>query len=226
MRFPKNSVYGKSTLTSVLVHGALIVAFILIVPNQPAISSKNVTAVEIIPPPTPQRPQEVLPKQMPTPDTPSPTNSRTEQAAGEPEPAHFSDALPGETSANSVALRSGSGTGIPSSTGLPPVKTGNGSGTGSGGSMAVAAVCTYAPKPAYPRAAREAGWEGTVLVRIRINTDGSATVLSVRQGGRDDVNAAAVEAAAARQYKPARDANGVPISIVRDVRVTFDLTES
>lgn len=219
-----DSTYGKSTITSVLVHGALIVAFILMPVSQMANSAKSVTTVEIVPVPPPQ-PQEIPPKRELEPDTPSP--ARTEQAAGEPEPAHFSDALPGETSANSVALRSGSGTGIPSTTGLAPVKQGDGGSRATGGgSHAAAPSRVYGPRPAYPRAAREAGWEGAVVLRIRINTDGSVTVLSVREGGRADINAVASETVGNWRYTPARDDNGVPVTSVRDVRVKFDLTEA
>ncbi|MDR3562770.1 MAG: TonB family protein [Negativicutes bacterium] len=209
-----NSTYGKSTLTSVLVHCALIVAFILMPPSSPVNSAKNVTTIEVVPLPE----QKITPpKEEIKPDINQP---RTEQAAGEPEPAHFADALPGETSANSVALRSGTGTAIPSATGLPPMRPGN------GGTSAVSASRAYAPKPAYPRAAREAGWEGSVVLRIRINTDGSVTVLSVREGGRSDASEAAVEAVSSWRYSPARDSSGVPVSTVRDVRVTFDLREA
>lgn len=224
MDFMSNGAYGKSTMVSVFLHSALIAAFLLVPPSTLVEKVKSMTTVEILPAPAPPKPLEKL--ELPKPDTkPEPQNQvKSEQAASDPEPARFADALPGEAaSLTSVALKSGTGTGIPSSTGIPPGKTYG--GTGGSGSGSAAASRVYAPKPAYPRDAKAAGWEGSVVLKIRINADGSVTVLSVLQAGRADVSEAAVQAVSGWQYLPARDESGVPVASTRNIRVNFDLRD-
>ena len=223
MKLLPNSPYGKSTTVSVLAHIALVAAFILMPSAPPVKQPPIVTTVEIVPVP-PQLKMEV-PK-PPAPEQPAPvpeqvTNPQPQSAVNAaPQPA----ALPGETSANSVGLASGTGAEIPHASGLPPSNP-NGNKSGGGGGRA-AASCTYRSKPSYPPAAKSANWEGTVVVRIRVNTDGSVTVLSVREGGRPDVCDAAAAAVANWHYSPARDENGVPTTQVTDVHVKFDLRDS
>lgn len=240
MNFLTNSPYGKSTVTSLLIHGALLVTFMLMPPTPPVNSATNVTTMTVVPEPKPEvvpPPEEVKP--IPTEPLPQEQQVAAEKqtqplqkqapAAGQPSPAPQAAALPGE-SAESVALQSGTGTAIPTMTGISSaspsvvgVPNGTPGGTGRG---SVAASRTYGPKPSYPSAAREAGWEGSVVLRIRINTDGSVTVLSVREGGRDDINTTAVQVVSTWRYSPKYDDNGVPVASVRDVRVKFDLTEN
>lgn len=221
-----NSPYGKSSMLSLFVHSLLIAALIAMPPAVPAEREKNLAVVEILP--TPPVPEQTItpPRQDTRPDSaprPEAQNQPAEQPSLDAEPAPQAEALPGEASTpTSVGLRSGTGTGIPRMTGIPPVR---GSRAG-GGSAAASASAVYAPKPAYPPAARKDGWEGSVVVQIRVNADGSVTVLSVLESARDDVKEAAVAAAAARQYSPERDANGIPVSVVRNIMINFDLTDS
>lgn len=216
-----NSPYGKSSMLSLFVHSLLIAAFILIPPTIPAEKEKNLAVVEILPSVPEQKitppGQDARPESAPRPE------AQNQQPSMEAEPAPQAEALPGEASTpTSVGLRSGTGTGIPRMTGIPPVRSG---GTGGGGGYAAAAA-VYAPKPAYPPAARKDGWQGSVVLQIRINADGSVTVLSVLESERDDVKDAAVQAVTTWQYSPDRNGSGIPVSSVRNIRVNFDLTDA
>ncbi|CUH97225.1 putative membrane protein [Propionispora sp. 2/2-37] len=233
-----NSTYGKSSMLSIILHALLIAAFLAIPPAAPVERAKDLAEVEILPVPPEQQTQ--IPPAEPEAKTELPSQPEATQdqlqnqpanapMVGETEPAPQAEALPGEAGQpGSVALRSGKGTGtprmtgIPRVTGIPAVRGGN----AGGGSAAASATVVYAPKPAYPPAAKKDGWEGSVVVKIRINTDGSVTVLSVLESERDDVKEAAVAAAAARQYSPERDENGIPVSSVRNIRVNFDLKDA
>jgi protein TonB len=222
-----NSTYGKSTATSVFVHSALLVAFILMPPASPVKPAKNLVAVEIIPAPKPipEPKQNIVPPKQET--APEKAQVPQKEAAEQPSPAPQPAALPGESGPASVALQSGTGTAVPTVTGIPPATVGSPSGkSGGGGGGSVSASRIYGPKPSYPRSAKEAGWEGTVVLRIRINTDGSVTVLAVREAGRADVGDAAAQTVSFWRYLPSRDENGILVSSVRDVRVKFDLTEA
>jgi protein TonB len=233
MKFLPNSIYNKSTVTSILIHGVILVAFILMPPSVPVNSAKSATTIDLIP--VPEQQQEIIPSQPeinPIPEQAQVPQPDMAPAPSQPSAAPQAAVLPGETGLNSVALQSGTGSVIPSFTGIPsgpPDSVGTGAGTSKGighiASSPVSAKLIYGPKPTYPFAAKEAGWEGTVMVRIRINTDGSVTVLSVPTD-RSDIREAAAAAAAARQYSPALDADGTPVTVERVVRVKFDLTEA
>ena len=226
-----NSTYGKSSLLSVFLHILLLAAILAIPPAAPVEQPQQLAEVEILP--VPPTPEPLVPPSEPEARTELPSQPQETQVPSENQPlsseaeaeaAPQMEALPGEASMpSSVGLRSGKGKGIPRVTGIPRVKAGN-AGSGSGG--AVAATAVYAPKPSYPAAARKDAWEGSVVLQIRINTDGSVTVLSVVESGREDASAAAVAAVSGWQYSPNRNANGIPVSSVRNVRVNFDLEDA
>jgi protein TonB len=225
------STYGKAAMLSLFLHVLLLAAF-LAMPAAPAKVEKNLAEVEILPVPPEQQPLVEPPKPEEKTDTPpqqeaAPTEANqlsNADAPSEAEPAPQADALAGEEGMpNSVALRSGKGSGIPRVTGIPRVKAAK-AGSGSGGAAAAAVV--YAPKPAYPATAKKDGWEGSVMLQIRVHTDGSVTVLSVLESEREDVSAAAVQAVSNWQYSPDRNESGIPVSSVRNIRVNFDLRDA
>lgn len=64
------------------------------------------------------------------------------------------------------------------------------------------------PTPPYPAAARRFGHEGTVVIRARIQADGSADRIEVKQSsGHDILDRAAVEAVRKWRFIPARRDN-------------------
>lgn len=226
-----NSTYGKSSMLSIFLHSLLIAAFLAMPPAAPHERAEQLAEVEILP--VPPAPEPLVTPSEPEARTELPSQPQEVQnqpmnaepaMVGEAEPAPQAEALPGEAGmSTSVGLRSGKGTGIPRVTGIPPVRA---SKAGSGGVGAVAAMAVYAPKPTYPAAAKKEGWEGSVVLQIRIHTDGSVSVLSVVESGREDASAAAVAAVSNWQYAPERNANGIPVSSVRNIQYNFNLEDA
>lgn len=80
--------------------------------------------------------------------------------------------------------------------------------------------------PKYPAAARESGWEGSVLVRLLIDTDGTVATVTVRDSsGYKIFDETAVQAVKKWKFSPATQA-GKSIASFYDVRVRFHLTDS
>jgi len=78
-------------------------------------------------------------------------------------------------------------------------------------------------KPLYPRVARESGWEGTVIVRTLITTDGIPSQVEIRKScGHEALDLAAQEAVKTWKFQPAKDGN-FPIAKWVDIPIKFDL---
>lgn len=79
------------------------------------------------------------------------------------------------------------------------------------------------PRPEYPRLAREAGWEGTVVLLVEVMPDGRAgTVALHKSSGHPVLDEAAVTAVQEWRFLPAKDGN-FPIMSVVQLPVRFDL---
>jgi protein TonB len=77
----------------------------------------------------------------------------------------------------------------------------------------------------YPRRAREMGWEGTVVLQVSVNTDGSVTEVTVEQtSGHALLDQAAVVAARSWRFVPQIDGM-FPMPSIVEVPVRFDLKE-
>ncbi len=79
------------------------------------------------------------------------------------------------------------------------------------------------PRPDYPRAAREAGWEGTVVLQILVLPDGTAWNVTLHKtSGYSILDAAALAAVKGWQFVPAMDGHFPVKSLVR-LPIRFDL---
>jgi len=77
--------------------------------------------------------------------------------------------------------------------------------------------------PVYPPIAREAGWEGTVIVRVVIQPDGQTGDVQVRKSsGYPILDQSAIEAIQTWRFTPARDGH-IPIRSLVDIPINFDL---
>ncbi len=77
--------------------------------------------------------------------------------------------------------------------------------------------------PVYPRIARESGWEGTVLVRVTVQPDGSPDSIKVRKSsGHPVLDHAAIDAIKRWRFLPAKDGN-IPIRSIVEIPINFDL---
>ncbi|CQR74813.1 transport protein TonB [Sporomusa ovata DSM 2662] len=232
--------YFKTTGISLFLHGALLVALLVLKPfaaTQPPV----ITAVEIVSVTEPAAPESgaAVSEASPPPAPPAMAQPTPQTPPAQPLPPMVPDELSttptvqpvfaGVTAAASEpSAFAFAATGIPGGSGTVATATGSGSGTqvgtqgnGSGGRTRGSSV--YAPKPRYPQAARRDGWEGNVLLRIRVETDGSVTVLSVLEGGRSDIEESAVETVSQWRYSPDRDENGEPVAASKSIRIKFNL---
>lgn len=79
------------------------------------------------------------------------------------------------------------------------------------------------PRPEYPRTAREAGWEGTVVLQVLVLPDGTAGNVTLHKtSGYSVLDEAALSAVRGWQFVPAMDGNFPIRSMVR-MPVRFDL---
>ncbi|MEK6549634.1 MAG: TonB family protein [Nitrospirota bacterium] len=79
------------------------------------------------------------------------------------------------------------------------------------------------PRPEYPRTAREAGWEGTVVLQVMVLPDGTAGNVTLHKtSGYSLLDEAALAAVKGWQFVPAMDGNFPVQSMVR-MPVRFDL---
>ena len=79
--------------------------------------------------------------------------------------------------------------------------------------------------PVYPRIAKKSGWEGTVLVRVTVETNGRASQVELsRSSGHKVLDNAAVKAVKRWSFRPARDGN-IPIRSVVVVPLKFSLKQ-
>lgn len=141
----------------------------------------------------------------------------------------YPPALPGEAAEGSVAVpvdgreSGGTGSGASGGGGVGGSGTGSSPGDGKGGGGYAGAGYRSGALPHYPSAARRAGREGVVLLRVLVATDGSASSVSVREtSGYDDFDGAAAQAVRKWRFSPARRA-GVAVASFHDVRVRFRL---
>ena len=78
-------------------------------------------------------------------------------------------------------------------------------------------------KPIYPAVAKEAGWEGVVVVRVLVKTNGSAGEVTVQKSsGYAILDKAAMEAVEQWRFKPAKDGN-ILINKIVDIPLKFEL---
>jgi TonB family protein len=80
--------------------------------------------------------------------------------------------------------------------------------------------------PDYPRSAREAGWEGTVMLRVEVLPNGSAGQVNLRKSsGYSVLDEAALSAVQQWRFVPALDGH-FPVRSLVDLPIRFDLMDS
>lgn len=222
--------YRNATGISLLLHGALLAFFLLLGHNlmTPVYSAVPIT-IEIVPASVVDRGDAVTapasaaaaPTPRATAPQPSPTKTAPAAVRTEPLPA----ALPGESSIVSVAQPVSSGTGTVETAVVPGGgKESDRQGEAAGGQTSASSL--YGPPPVYPPAARKAGWEGRVTVRVLIDADGSAASVAVRESsGYEVLDEAAVKAIKKWRFSPAKQ-RGQAIASFHDIRVRFRLVDA
>ena len=132
-----------------------------------------------------------------------------------------------EATESMVALVSGAEEGFSFSRPLPGASSGQvrllRDSTPEGGSSRSKVRPGNNPRPEYPRAAREAGWEGTVVLQVMVLPDGTAGNVTLHKtSGHSILDEAALAAVKGWQFVPAMDGN-FPIQSMVRMPVRFDL---
>lgn len=164
----------------------------------------------------------------PTPLSPSnPSLAKTEQPASPPTPSVSTssmsmvttDASPlGNTSGSEEATGSSEAT-TPSSSSVP-----NSGSKGKSGGIIPPSILSKAD-PSYPQSARQAGLEGTVVLKVQILETGRAGNISIsRSSGHEILDDAAIAALREWRFAPAKDRDsGQAIACYTTLPVSFRL---
>ena len=81
----------------------------------------------------------------------------------------------------------------------------------------------YKVQPTYPKSAKEAHIQGTVLLEVVISKEGGITQLHTVSSPSDDLTQSAIEAVSQWRYKPVL-VNGNPVEVIANVTVNYTLT--
>jgi TonB family protein len=82
---------------------------------------------------------------------------------------------------------------------------------------------TKAEHPPYPQFARAQGWEGTVVLRIKINQSGAVDSVRTRKSsGFPILDESAIHSVKTWRFEPAKDGE-FPIPVTVDLPIRFDL---
>jgi periplasmic protein TonB len=212
-RLERGEVLGL-VLLSIVLHAA--VAFRLTRPASamPRLQEQQVE-IEFTRPPPPPPPVETPPAA--TREQPSPVLRKVEPRRAEPRTvAKLEPLVPSKPAAPnelpalpvgdepSLAMASGKGTGEVTTPPPPPIAV---RPTPPPPPVAAHEGANYLknPRPAYPEIALRRGWEGDVLLRVRVSPDGRPASISVQKSsGRDLLDQAAVDAVRGWTFVPAR----------------------
>lgn len=180
--------------------------------NDPA-ERAGVSALPPAPSPVPE-----VPRQTPVPAESVPTEEPAEALVT------TSELTMTEAQPVAAAAAPASPGGSPDSTGSSAIGGTSSGGSTKGGGIAAPGILSKAD-PVYPSAARKAGQEGTVLLRIEILTNGRTGAISVaRSTGYAALDEAAIEAVANWQFIPAKDlATGRAVPCTTTLPVSFRL---
>mgnify|MGYP001169377345 CR=1 FL=1 len=82
-----------------------------------------------------------------------------------------------------------------------------------------------AEHPPYPQFARAQGWEGTVVLRIKVNQAGTVDSIRTRKSsGFPILDGSAIQSVKTWRFEPAKDGE-FPIPVTVDLPIRFDLDE-
>ncbi len=79
------------------------------------------------------------------------------------------------------------------------------------------------PKPRYPSLALKRGWEGTVILSVKVCNDGSPDeILLLRSSGHKSLDSSAIKAVKKWSFLPGTE-NGIPVAMVVHIPVHFSI---
>ena len=177
-------------------------------PPDPVVVQAPTPSAVVIPklPDPPDIPPPELPD-IPPPELP-PLPSAAEKAPAKESPAQaHRQGNPSAASAASSSARNGRGD------------------AGATGAIVAPVSRDRVIKPHYPQGARRRGEEGTVVLDVRVGTDGMpSSVALVKSSGYAELDAAALRAAQKSRFRPGTR-NHVPVEATARLPITFRLTD-
>lgn len=198
---------------------ALIAAPVSQPAKQPAAPAPPVAQPKPQPKP---KPKPVKPKKAPAPVKKSPPITKA-PAIAKPAPESAPAAMP-----ERAAPASSSSTSTPASSPAPA------SAPASAPSKPKSETFTEAnfranyklnPKPLYPRLAKSRGWQGKVLLRVKVTADGHSAEVAVQQSsGHDMLDQAAIETVKNWTFIPAKRGD-TPVASTVTVPIAFQLND-
>jgi TonB family protein len=82
-------------------------------------------------------------------------------------------------------------------------------------------ACVYCPSPSFTNEARAAKFSGSVVLQVVVNAEGHAENISVLRKAGYGLEQSAMETVSTWQFRPAKGADGNPVSTVVPIEVTF-----
>ncbi|MGA7796627.1 MAG: energy transducer TonB [Candidatus Acidiferrales bacterium] len=86
-------------------------------------------------------------------------------------------------------------------------------------------TCVYCPAAEYSTAARNRRLEGTVVLQVLVQPDGSGTDIQVVKSPDPELTQMALDSVSKWRFNPARNANGEPVPAHVPIEVTFRLAK-
>jgi TonB family protein len=86
--------------------------------------------------------------------------------------------------------------------------------------------CLYCPEPQYSQEARDAKFQGIVVLQVIIQPDGHGTNIQVVKKAGLGLDERALEAVRSWTFKPALGPDGKPVATVTDIEVNFRLLDN
>ncbi|HEX7598817.1 MAG TPA: energy transducer TonB [Polyangia bacterium] len=207
-------------LLSIVLHSVVAVRLARPGVAEPVVHEQQVN-IEIMRPPPAVKP--LIPPPAPPPEKPAPVLRKTaaeprvvarlEPVARPTQAPSTPNELPALPEGDDPALAAPSGTGTASAP--PPPVVAVLSAPPPPAPAPVRAIAAHEganylknPRPAYPEIAQRRNWEGEVLLRVHVTSDGRPTQISIqRSSGRDVLDLAAIEAVRGWSFVPARIGN-------------------
>lgn len=217
-----------------MLHAVVAAALLAWPAPPPGIDTAPVIELVLAPAPEPAPLPAPQPQAAPAPTPPVPSPAPA-PAAAKPNPAPRPRPAPQTPQPAAITAPSAAESAAISDSAAPAAatQTGDGAPTAAAGPVRAAPqamgepdlrpAATDAPRPPYPRAARQRGLQGVVMVRVAVSADGLPTEVFIKESsGHPMLDDAAVEAVRRWRFSPARSA-GRAVAAAVEIPVRFAL---